>query len=104
MAKELIEDVARFLRDKEINNSKYLRFNLHSKKWDEITSSQIHVGDIIQAKDRVPADCIILTTLNEEGNCFIKTDQLDGETDWKQRRSVKCTFDQLKSEEGRNWF
>lgn len=58
----------------------------------------------MQIKDRVPADCLIINTFNENGDVFIKTDQLDGETDWKQRVSVKPIFDILKSEEGRAWF
>jgi len=64
----------------------------------------LKVGDIIQLSDRVPADCLILSTLNEEGTCFIKTDQLDGETDWKQKRAVISTFKELKTSDGRQWF
>lgn len=28
---------------------------------------------------------------NDQGTLFLKTDQLDGETDWKLRKSVKIT-------------
>ena len=34
---------------------------------------------------------ILLSTNDPQGTIFIKTDQLDGETDWKLRRSVHCT-------------
>ena len=37
---------------------------------------------------RVPADCILLRTTEPNGACFIRTDQLDGETDWKLRIAV----------------
>ena len=36
----------------------------------------------------VPADCILLRTTESDGACFIRTDQLDGETDWKLRVAV----------------
>lgn len=55
-----------------------------------IPSSKIKVGDIITVhKDqRVPADMILLRTTEKSGASFIRTDQLDGETDWKLRLAV----------------
>jgi len=52
-----------------------------------IESSELKVGDIIEvlANQRIPADLILLHTLDQNGTVFIKTDQLDGETDWKLR-------------------
>ncbi|EJW01195.1 HAD ATPase, P-type, family IC [Edhazardia aedis USNM 41457] len=51
----------------------------------EVPSSELNVGDVIflHKNQRVPADCILLKSL--EPNLFIRTDQLDGETDWKLR-------------------
>ncbi|KAH3772807.1 hypothetical protein DPMN_174154 [Dreissena polymorpha] len=37
---------------------------------------------------RVPADMVLLRTTEKTGSCFIRTDQLDGETDWKLRLAV----------------
>lgn len=34
---------------------------------------------------------ILLKTSNPNGTLFIKTDQLDGETDWKLRKAVYDT-------------
>ena len=53
----------------------------------------INVGDIILVNkgERVPADMILLRTSEPSGTCFIKTDQLDGETDWKLRVAVPAT-------------
>jgi hypothetical protein len=31
---------------------------------------------------------VLLRTTEKSGACFIRTDQLDGETDWKLRRAV----------------
>jgi len=59
-------------------------------------SRDIKVGDVLKlGKDqRVPADLVILKTISTDidetkpddtGEVFIRTDQLDGETDWKLR-------------------
>ena len=34
---------------------------------------------------------------NDQGTLFLKTDQLDGETDWKLRKAVKMTQTLIKS-------
>lgn len=51
------------------------------------------VGDIIKVKhgERIPADLILLYTTEKSGSVFIKTDQLDGETDWKLRKAISIT-------------
>lgn len=62
-----------------------------------MSSEDIKVGDILElhAKDRVPADVVILSTSEASGSIFIKTDQLDGETDWKVRRAIRSTHNLL---------
>lgn len=40
---------------------------------------------------------VLLRTTEKSGSCFIRTDQLDGETDWKLRLAVSET-QQLSSE------
>lgn len=49
------------------------------------------MGDVIeiQANQRIPADCLLL--YNKDGSVFIRTDQLDGETDWKLRKAINYT-------------
>jgi len=69
-------------------------------------SKDLKVGDILVLKkdDRVPADVVILKTISNEvnqaeegggddtsGEAFIRTDQLDGETDWKLRLAPALT-------------
>ena len=51
------------------------------------------MGDIItiEKDQRVPADMVLLRTTEKAGSCFIRTDQLDGETDWKLRVAVPVT-------------
>jgi len=56
-------------------------------------SSQLKVGDIceVHANQRIPCDMILLHTQDVTGTVFIRTDQLDGETDWKLRKAVRHT-------------
>ena len=39
----------------------------------------------------MPADLILFKTTETSGSAFIKTDQLDGETDWKLRKAIPFT-------------
>jgi len=39
----------------------------------------------------VPADIVLLQTTEKSGSVFIRTDQLDGETDWKLRKAIGFT-------------
>ena len=51
------------------------------------------VGDIIKIhhNERIPADLVLLHTTEKSGSIFIRTDQLDGETDWKLRKAITVT-------------
>lgn len=51
------------------------------------SASNIRVGQIVKlhTDQKVPCDAILLKTANPAGTTFIRTDQLDGETDWKLR-------------------
>jgi phospholipid-translocating ATPase len=62
-----------------------------------VHSWRIRVGDILEVStnERIPADMVILSTSEPTGSIFIKTDQLDGETDWKVRRAIRSTHSLL---------
>jgi phospholipid-translocating ATPase len=97
MGKEAYDDYKRNLRDKEANSARYLILE-PSPNGDEdsgphtraIPSSKLRVGDLVclEKNQRVPADMVLLRTSDQSGTCFIRTDQLDGETDWKLRVAV----------------
>jgi phospholipid-translocating ATPase len=55
-----------------------------------ISSEEIKTGDLILVKkeQRVPADMVLIYSYDKEGQAFVKTDQIDGETDWKSRESI----------------
>ncbi|KNE67646.1 phospholipid-translocating P-type ATPase, flippase, partial [Allomyces macrogynus ATCC 38327] len=42
--------------------------------------------------DKVPADLMLLSTSYEDGNCFIETSELDGETSLKRRNGLPATM------------
>ena len=104
MGKELYDDIKRRLQDKKINSTLITTLSLDKESWKVIKNQKkaadLQIGDIIELKKdtRVPADLIIFKTFNdtEDNQAFIRTDQLDGETDWKLRKAPGLT--QEKSE------
>ncbi|PFX32310.1 putative phospholipid-transporting ATPase IIB [Stylophora pistillata] len=88
MCREAYDDFVRFRRDREVNSQKYKK--LTKKGVVTIPSSAIKVSDliIIEKDQRVPADMVFLRTSEKNGACFLRTDQMDGETDWKLRLTV----------------
>ncbi|XP_043203202.1 probable phospholipid-transporting ATPase IIB isoform X3 [Amphibalanus amphitrite] len=91
MIREAVDDYRRYRRDKEMNSTKYSK--LTHQGHTKVASSRIRVGDLllIEKNQRVPADMVLLRTTERSGACFIRTDQLDGETDWKLRLAVGST-------------
>lgn len=99
LIKEGIDDFKRYKRDKEVNSEKYMK--LVNEKFTETPCSSLRPGDvlIVEKNQRIPADMVILKTNNLDGQVFIRTDQLDGEIDWKLRLSLPITqerkFDEM---------
>lgn len=52
----------------------------------------VNVGEFIRVRsdEEVPADIVILSTSDAEGNCYIETKNLDGETNLKTKTSLAC--------------
>lgn len=110
MAKEAFDDYQRWQRDREANSTRYLILDngapSSSTHIDDessslgstraVPSSALKVGDLVflEKDQRVPADLVLLRTSDESGGCFVRTDQLDGETDWKLRLAIPA-FQQL---------
>lgn len=91
ITREAIDEFRRFQRDKEVNSQLYSKLTVRGKV--QVKSSDIQVGDliIVEKNQRVPSDMVFLRTSEKAGSCFIRTDQLDGETDWKLKVAVSCT-------------
>ena len=99
MLKEGWDDHKRFKRDKKYNEQPYQAFDRRTRIFDSKMSQDLVVGDIlmIEKGERVPADLLVLGTKNDTGVVYLKTDQLDGETDWKVRESIKSFQSALNS-------
>lgn len=94
ICREAIDDYRRHQRDREVNSQKYKRLVVSDTHgYEMVPSSKLKVGDIIivEKNERVPADLILLRTSDKSGSVFVRTDQLDGETDWKLRLAVSLT-------------
>ncbi|KAH7019113.1 hypothetical protein EDB80DRAFT_869788 [Ilyonectria destructans] len=52
----------------------------------------ILVGDFVRIynDEELPADIIILSTSDPDGGCYVETKNLDGETNLKNRQSLRC--------------
>uniref|UniRef100_A0A9J7Z5Q7 Phospholipid-transporting ATPase n=1 Tax=Cyprinus carpio carpio TaxID=630221 RepID=A0A9J7Z5Q7_CYPCA len=78
MVREAVDEVRHCRRDKEMNSQLYSKLTVRGDH------SVTHPDEVIH-NQRIPKsgefDC----------SCFIRTDQLDGETDWKLRIAVACT-------------
>lgn len=81
--KEGYEDYNRYKRDTEANRELCTRFTTSGLL--RVPASDLAVGDLILVgkNERVPADSMLLRTEDSSGSLFVRTDQLDGETDWK---------------------
>lgn len=92
MAKEAWDDILRRRRDSEANSEQYEVVN----KTRLVQSRHLKVGDLVRIhkNQRVPADMVLVRSSEDSGEIFIRTDQLDGETDWKLR--VACPLTQRK--------
>ncbi|XP_074644613.1 putative phospholipid-transporting ATPase IIB isoform X2 [Tubulanus polymorphus] len=90
MLREMIDDIRRFKRDKEVNSQQYKKLTKNGVVM--IPSSKIKVSDVIivEKDQRVPADMVLLRTTEKNGSCFVRTDQLDGETDWKLKMAISA--------------
>lgn len=85
ISKEAYLDYVTYQRDREGNSLVYEI--LTENGYQKIASADLKVGHlvVINKNHKVPADCILMQTIDPSGTCFIRTDQLDGETDWKLR-------------------
>ena len=91
ICKEGYDDYQRYLRDKELNETLFNKVTFNGII--KIKAEEIKTGDIIQLNknERVPADMVFLHTTDKSKTIFLRTDQLDGETDWKLRKPVATT-------------
>ena len=70
--REAIDDILRFKRDREVNQSRYAKLTERGRV--SVTSANLKVGDIVEVDKgvRVPADMVLLRTTEQSGACFIR--------------------------------
>uniref|UniRef100_A0A8C7QGS0 Phospholipid-transporting ATPase n=1 Tax=Oncorhynchus mykiss TaxID=8022 RepID=A0A8C7QGS0_ONCMY len=73
--REAVEEIRCYCRDKEVNSQIYSKLSIRGKI---LCLTPFWISYF-------PHFCLVL------GSCFLRTDQLDGETDWKLRHPVACT-------------
>eukprot|EP00039_Didymoeca_costata_P029275 m.23933 g.23933 ORF g.23933 m.23933 type:complete len:1186 (+) comp7556_c0_seq2:349-3906(+) len=92
MAKQGWEDYVRHLADKAVN-SKPTKVISYGGNMLEILTKQVEVGDIVHVKpnQEFPCDLALLRCMNDEGECYITTANVDGETSLKIRTAPENT-------------
>ncbi|KAI9495916.1 hypothetical protein BDB00DRAFT_810959 [Zychaea mexicana] len=63
------------------------------KRWKKTRWQDLRVGDFVYLRndDAVPADIAVLSTSEQDGLCYVETQNLDGETNLKIMRSLQAT-------------
>lgn len=71
----------------------YSRHTPGTARWERTLWKKLEVGDIVLLRedDQVPADIVVLSTSDPDGNAYIETKNLDGETNLKVRKALKGT-------------
>ena len=87
--KEGIEDYARYTADKSANEQEY--DVERDGKVVRVAAKDIQSGEIILLRkgEKCPVDGIVLESSSEEGECFVETADLDGETNLKRRERIE---------------
>eukprot|EP01125_Pyxidicula_operculata_P015545 TRINITY_DN5283_c0_g1_i3.p1 TRINITY_DN5283_c0_g1~~TRINITY_DN5283_c0_g1_i3.p1 ORF type:complete len:1033 (-),score=147.87 TRINITY_DN5283_c0_g1_i3:441-3539(-) len=89
--KDAYEDWKRSQSDKEVNSLLVLLLN--NGAWSYVKWEDVVVGDIVRIKEGegIPADIVPLSTSNPNGDVYVETSNLDGETGQKTRHILPFT-------------
>uniref|UniRef100_A0A8C0BQ76 Phospholipid-transporting ATPase n=1 Tax=Buteo japonicus TaxID=224669 RepID=A0A8C0BQ76_9AVES len=93
VVREAVDEFRRYKRDKEMNSQLYSK-SYWTFDWNSLfffSYLKIYLISLSPQNQRIPSDMVFLRTSEKTGSCFIRTDQLDGETDWKLKVAVSCT-------------
>ena len=97
---ELVADLKRYQSDKKYNEHTVTKVSHERDKvvLNIIRSDELKVGDILKLNngEMVPADCLVLSTGEINGMCYISTETLDGELNLKPKLSPTITQGKLK--------
>jgi magnesium-transporting ATPase (P-type) len=93
---ELISDLRRYKNDKKVNGQLTNKMMMDSKGkiiFEKTPAAKLLVGDMIMLENDnvVAADCVVLSTDDALGQCYISTSNLDGEKNLKPKLAPAVT-------------
>ncbi|PJF18500.1 Phospholipid-transporting ATPase [Paramicrosporidium saccamoebae] len=93
--KEFVEDMRRRSADDRANNTKGEVFSTSAKKFERRVWKDICVGEIVKVRDgqEFPADLVLIMSSSEDGDCYVETSNIDGETNLKSRHRAAIDVD-----------
>uniref|UniRef100_A0AC35TI55 Phospholipid-transporting ATPase n=1 Tax=Rhabditophanes sp. KR3021 TaxID=114890 RepID=A0AC35TI55_9BILA len=99
--REGVSDIRVHYRDRQLNNEIFFKFT--STHTVQVRACDIKVGDrlLLEKNRRIPADVVFLKSTDPDSTCYVRTDQLDGETDWKIKIPL---YSQIPIYEGQHIF
>jgi phospholipid-transporting ATPase len=102
--KDFWEDYKRKVSDNRENKTNCLLFSENG--FIETEWLNIKPGNILKIRkdEYFPADLIMLYSTNKNGNAYVETKNLDGETNLKYKESIKRIHKKLKSKDDKESF
>ncbi|KNC75458.1 hypothetical protein SARC_12017, partial [Sphaeroforma arctica JP610] len=90
--KDGFDDYARHQSDKEVN-TREVEVMRSEGAWQVVQWREVLTGDIVRVEqdDPIACDLLCIATSDENGDCFVETAELDGETNLKLRVALKET-------------
>ena len=95
LIKDFWEDLKRRTQDAIVNSS--IAVVLRDDKWVNVEWREVEVGDVVKVTKGkpFPADLVSIWSSEPDGNTYIETANLDGETNLKLRKSVQSAYTAL---------
>jgi phospholipid-transporting ATPase len=92
LIKDFWEDLKRRTQDAIVNSSTAVV--LRNDAWTNVEWREVEVGDLVKVTKGkpFPADLVSIWSSEQDGNTYIETANLDGETNLKLRKSVQGIF------------
>ena len=86
-----IEEIKRYRNDVKANNSKVKVYK--NKKLRKLEWKKVKIGNLVKVKkeENFPSDMLVIYSSNKEGNFYLQTSNIDGETNLKERDALNFT-------------
>ena len=98
---DLLADLRRWRTDKAVNQAVVTKLLVKENQFVKqmVFTESLQVGDLIELENdqTIPADCIVVSTEDPDGKCYISTETLDGEQNLKPKVAAALTQGALQS-------